>query len=397
MNRAENLYERKRRVNMRKIFLVGKGTLLLCAVMCAPLPAMAQGGELVSDGAKRVAPKNLGDPIGTLSLPSPAGDAFGLADAGSNLFWHAGYTTTNRVYLVNANGVTVRSFDASANASEPGGVTTDGTFLYVADANNTQVDIYDLDGVFQSSFGVVGTPHGITYNPNTGNLYIVQFSSSTVVEYTTAGALVDTFPLVGAATTYRGIEFDPQRNGYWIVDDVSRIVELYNLDFTVVRQSFAIAPADTGVAVKGNKLYITERGASQALIFDITEFQLAVPFFLDNGGNLVGSMPPSGVASFVGVKNMSAKSITLTITYTSDTGQDFTPVSNTIVLGPNQALSWRPGADDPAEGGGQAVPNKSGGFPAGSVLITADGPITGRLVELDGDNQVRSAYTLPKP
>jgi hypothetical protein len=381
---------------MREIFLTGIGTLLLYAVMCAPLPAMAQGGELVSDGAKRVGPKNLGDPIGTLALPSPASDTFGLADAGSNLFWHAGYTPTNLVYLVNTNGVTVRSFDASANSSEPGGVTTDGTFLYVADANNAEVDIYDLDGVFQSSFGVAGTPHGITYNPNTGNLYMVHFLNDSVVEYTTAGALVDTYSLAGSST-YRGIEYDPQRNGYWIVDDGNRIVELYNLDFTVVRQSFAIAPADTGVAVKGNKLYITERGASQALIFDITEFQLAVPFFLDNGGNLVGSMPPSGVASFVGVKNMSAKSITLTITYTSDTGVDFTPVNNTIVLGPNQAVSWRPGADDPAEGGGQAVPNKSGGFPAGSVLITADGPITGRLVELDGDNQVRSAYTLPKP
>jgi len=253
-----------------------------------------------------------------------------------------------------------------------------------------------MDGVYQSSFAMPFTLGGITYNPNTGNLYIAHLNGATIDERTTAGVLVNNFPLPAAAFPFT-LEYDAQRNGYWVVDINTFKAELYNLDFTVVRQSISVAPARFGVAVKGNKLYVVDSSTSTALIFDITEFQLAVPFYLDNGTNLSGTMPTSGVAAFVGIKNMSAKSITLTIVYTSDTGVDFTPVNNTVVLGPNQALSWRPDADDPAEGAGQAVPNKTGGFPAGSVLITADGPITGRLAELDGDSSLSRAYALPKP
>jgi hypothetical protein len=383
-------------------FRVGLGLVLLGAGVFTPGAAMAQGGEVAQTTMERSGvPSNLGDPIGSFPLPSPVADSSGLADAGSNLLWHTANSPTNIVYLMNTNGNVVKSFSVAANTGSASAITSDGTFLYIVDFSSQELDIYDMDGVYQSSFAVPFTPTGITYNPNTGNLYISYLAGGILHERTTAGVLVNSYPVVFSPSSQR-VEYDAQRDGFWIIDTIAGKAELYNLDFTVVRQSislgaFSLGTLIRGVAVKGNKLYVVHPTTSTALIFDITEFQLAVPFYLDNGTNLSGTMPTSGVAAFVAIKNMSAKSITLTIVYTSDTGLDYTPANNTVVLGPNQSLSWRPDADDPAEGAGQAVPNKTGGFPAGSVLITADGPITGRLAELDGDSSLSRAYALPKP
>lgn len=127
--------------------------------------------------------------------------------------------------------------------------------------------------------------------------------------------------------------------------------------------------------------------------------KLFVPFYLDNASNYNGSTVPSdGTASFVGVKNMSNKPVTLTITYTDTIGVDHTPVSNTYVLPANSVVSWRPKADDPVEGAGtgQLVPNTDGGPAWGSVLIEADGPITGRLITVDGTNNSTGLMLLPE-
>jgi hypothetical protein len=121
---------------------------------------------------------------------------------------------------------------------------------------------------------------------------------------------------------------------------------------------------------------------------------MSVPFYLDNGPNLSGAFPPSGVASFIGIKNMTASTITVTLIYTDAAGSDHTPLTNTFQIGPFAAVGYRPVADDGAEGPGQSVPNSTGPV-SGSVIITATGRITGRLVILDGDNVTSSAMLLP--
>jgi len=383
---------------MRKTNWLGLGIVSCCAIVLSALTASAQSSSLV-DATKAkgsASPRALGDPEGTLALPSPAGDAYGLAVAGPNSFWHVALSPTDTIYLINSIGTVLNSFSVTTNSLSPNGIATDGTFLYVVDFQGQDVDIYDFDGNYQSSFAMPFALSGITYNPNTGNLYLVDGIGLTVDERTTAGVLVNNSPLPGSVFPI-AMDYDAQRDGYWFFDFTKSTADLYSSDFSTIRKTISVAPATSGIAVSGNKLYAVDQATSTALIFDVTDFQLAAPFYLDNGANLSGSMPSSGVAAFIGVKNMSARSITLTITYTSADGVDFTPASNTVVLGPNQALSWRPAADDPAEGAGQAVPNITGGFPAGSVLITADGPITGRLVELDGDNSLSRAYGLQKP
>jgi hypothetical protein len=126
--------------------------------------------------------------------------------------------------------------------------------------------------------------------------------------------------------------------------------------------------------------------------------KLSVPFYLDNAANFSnGQVPGSGTASFVGVKNMSGAPITLTLTYSDDKGNDFTPPNNTYVLAANSMVSWRPFADDPVEGdqSGRLVPNTDGGPEWGSILIEADGPITGRLIHIDGAQQSTAMMLLP--
>jgi DNA-binding beta-propeller fold protein YncE len=380
---------------MNNIFQLG---ILLGVAVCAPWSVMAQSESSLDSETRAIEPKNLGDPIGTIPLPSQGGSSGGLEDAGSNLFWHTDYGVTNIVYRINSNGAVVSSFSVEANTDRPLDITSNNiSTLYIVDESQNEIDVYSTSGIFWGSFPVGNSPRGITYNPNSGTLFVVSINSNDVIEFSTAGDVLNTFTLSPSPSGYTGITYDTQRNGYWVLNISERIAELYSSDFSTVLQSFSVAPGDLGVAVKGNKLYVVHTFASLMYVYDITEFQLAAPFYLDNGTNLSGGMPTSGVAAFIGVKNMSAKSITLTITYTSGDGTDVTPANNIFVMAPNQGVSWRPAADDPTEGAGQAVPNLTGGFPAGSVLITADGPITGRLVELDGDNSMRSAYGLQKP
>jgi len=124
---------------------------------------------------------------------------------------------------------------------------------------------------------------------------------------------------------------------------------------------------------------------------------LAVPFYLDNASNYNGgSIPSDGTATFIGVKNMSPVPITLTITYTDTDGNDHTPVTNTYALPANSMVSWRPFADDPIEGGaGQSVPNTASGPAWGSAQIEADGPITGRMITIDGIQNSTALMVLP--
>jgi hypothetical protein len=126
---------------------------------------------------------------------------------------------------------------------------------------------------------------------------------------------------------------------------------------------------------------------------------ISVPFYLDNASNLgSGSVPADGSASFVGVKNMGNSAVTLTLTYTDTEGVDHTPIPNTYVLAANSMVSWRPFADDPAEGNssGRLVPNTDDGPAWGSIKIDATGPVTGRLITMDGIQDSTSMMLLPE-
>jgi PKD repeat protein len=119
---------------------------------------------------------------------------------------------------------------------------------------------------------------------------------------------------------------------------------------------------------------------------------LVVPFFLDNAP-ADGSYPPSsGIQTFVGVQNLSSSPATVTLQYADGNGEDCTPSQNTFTLEPYAGLGWRPGVNDPGVESAH-VPDIANGAQAGSIVITADAPIAGRVVTLAPDG-LQSAYEL---
>jgi len=126
---------------------------------------------------------------------------------------------------------------------------------------------------------------------------------------------------------------------------------------------------------------------------------VVVPFYLDDAPES-GPWPPDtdNIMSFIGVKNLSATPVTVTVRYWDVFGDDWVdysdPLGNTRELGAYSTVSWRPVADDDREGVGKAWPNVTPDMPrqTGSAVITASGPIVGRLTAICANSQ--SAYDL---
>ncbi len=115
---------------------------------------------------------------------------------------------------------------------------------------------------------------------------------------------------------------------------------------------------------------------------------IVVPFFND-GGSLAGTTP-TGMRTFIRVKNLHTDTITCAITYTDFNGVDATPSPNTFLIGPKAAIGFRPVADDPvAEGPGQYVPNAVktgttfGVFGGGGCEISSTETILGMVSQAD--------------
>ena len=121
---------------------------------------------------------------------------------------------------------------------------------------------------------------------------------------------------------------------------------------------------------------------------------VVVPFFLDNAP-ADGSYPPkSGTATYIGIKNVTADTITVRVEYTDHLGNDQTPDVDTFELEPYGGAGWRPCANDPGtEGASSSIPDAKPGTFAGSLRISSSGAIVGRVVAA-GTN-MESAYELP--
>lgn len=127
---------------------------------------------------------------------------------------------------------------------------------------------------------------------------------------------------------------------------------------------------------------------------------IVVPFFWDEDvlAEATG-FPANNIATWVGIYNPNATGIQCTIQYYDADGTNRTPSANTFTLPGLSGWGFRPVADDPTEGAGQAVPNKDGGATAGACIITYTTPvggleISGRVISAQGINDSQSAYTI---
>jgi len=188
---------------------------------------------------------------------------------------------SDTVFLIDTSGAKISEFSYLPATRQGIGITTDGTYIYLTDADDDEVNVYTLEGTFVSSFTVSGQsafPEGITYNPATGHLYMVDGDTvhdfnggDHIFEYTLSGTLVYTYPL--ASTSTDGIAYDPQRCSYWVYDSNSDTVTHYDLNFNVmeafsgtIKAGFS---AGEGVAVITDILYVSAVYSNTIVAFDI--------------------------------------------------------------------------------------------------------------------------------
>jgi sugar lactone lactonase YvrE len=256
---------------MKKMFVLA--LLFALPVMAAETDAPGSPAT----GAQAIGhTRALGDVLGSF-VPPGQGLPVGLEDDGAgNLYMTE--ISGDVLWLIDTTGAPISSFPLTPNTGNGLGVTTDGVNLWVTDTGGPDVDVYTLAGAYVSSFSVAGQttfPEGITYNPNTGNLYVVDGDTTppdNVFEYSTAGALLNTFPLATSSTD--GIAYDPQRNSYWIYDSGSDTVTHYDTTFTPLESFPGTGTAGfgngEGVGVIGSSLYVAATGANTIVEFDLT-------------------------------------------------------------------------------------------------------------------------------
>ncbi len=126
--------------------------------------------------------------------------------------------------------------------------------------------------------------------------------------------------------------------------------------------------------------------------------QLIVPFFKDDGGNIVDSVPPlGGVAGFVVVRNTRGESVTMYLVYTQADPSGAVVMQQAVpfTLAAYGVVNFRPTKNDPIEGDSRVVPNMLPGLGSeGSLtIIWVGGPemvsaLVGRYQQLSSGSDM---------
>ena len=194
-----------------------------------PGPGVPASGGLPSGGAAPEAGRGGGPGGGGRGTAVPGtgvpGDSFSQPadvtwDRAGNVFVADGYGANNRIAKFTKDGNFVKSWGRTG--SEPGqfsgirGIASDAQGnLYVADAGNKRIQVFDGDGTFKSQITNVGVPHAICvsggstqylYSSNSndsesmdnGEIYKVQLNGQVVGRFGKAGKLPREFGIVNA-------------------------------------------------------------------------------------------------------------------------------------------------------------------------------------------------------
>jgi hypothetical protein len=224
----------------------------------------------------------MGDLLGTFAV-SGSYVMVGLENDGTGnfLLTDIGF---DYLYRITDDGTILQTIPLS-NSGNPIGVTTDGSFIYVTDTSDWDVDTYMMDGTYVSSFPTSLTtfPEGLTYRPDTDTLFVVNGSGGDeVYEYSRTGTLLATYPLAAYSYSPDGIAWDAFRRCFWVYDSGSDSITQYDASFTWLDafpgSQYNGYSAGEGLAVRGNRLYLVATSSGVILEFDITN-AIAFPDF----------------------------------------------------------------------------------------------------------------------
>jgi tripartite motif-containing protein 71 len=151
--------------------------------------------------------------------------------------------------------------------NSPFGITTDGTYLWVVDQDNSRVQQLTTGGVYVAQFAIPAGCRGIARLAS-GHLLVANTNNTLVNRYSSSGTLVDTF----AQTAPRGIAVASD-GSVWVTNASGDT--LAEWDLAVVGAVAAIPPANgsfnlpEGIAIKSSsgRIYVADTGNHRVQYF----------------------------------------------------------------------------------------------------------------------------------
>jgi len=142
------------------------------------------------------------------------------------------------------------------------GITFDGTNWHIGDAFEDTFFNYDADFTFLGTTAVtgVGDMRGMTYDSNSGNLFVGDYESGIVREVTVGGVEIQQFS-TGVVDDLNALAFNPADDSIWLAYFDSGVVENRTRTGTLI-SSFVTPENWTGLAYDGfnNSLLLLETG-----------------------------------------------------------------------------------------------------------------------------------------
>jgi|GEM_PF-1854001 len=214
---------------------------------------------------------------GNGQLSSPRGT---VIDASGNIY--VADAGNNRVEIFNSSGVYVSQFGSAGSGNgqfnTPSGIAIDATGnIYVTDSNNNRVQKFNSAGVYQSQWGIAGTGNGQFNTPigividGSGKFYVSDSGNNRIQVFNSSGVYVSQFGSAGNVNGYFSnpwfISIDLTGNIYVADTGNSRIQQFTNAgSFISTSGNVGGLHFPTGVFVDAsNNLYITSTNFVQVI------------------------------------------------------------------------------------------------------------------------------------
>jgi len=167
--------------------------------------------------------------------------------------------------LFGSSGTTTGQF------SSPHSISTDNTYLFIADTGNNRIQRCTMDGVTCTAWGQLGnangrysSPQGITYNSGDGNVYVADTGNNRIQVITNdaSGTFLSSFGSYGTSVGQYAGPFRiiaDSADHLFIMDTASggriqKVDDSTHTQFTV----FSLPTTGTGMAINGTVLYVSE-------------------------------------------------------------------------------------------------------------------------------------------
>ena len=210
----------------------------------------------------------LGDLISNWALATANTDPFGISSDGTNIY--VVDRTDERVYVYSTAGASLSDWALATANTDPFGISSDGTNIYVVDGTAERVYVYSAAGASLSDWalaGANGDPYGISSDGT--DIYVVDRTNDRVYVYTTAGASLSNWALATANADPQGISSDG--TNIYVVDRTDERVYVYSAAGASL-SDWALAGANgnpEGIASDGTNIYVVDRTADRVYVYSL--------------------------------------------------------------------------------------------------------------------------------